>query len=83
MDNIKYNVLDLGVTATGLTYSIANIKEILGLIILILTIMNILYKLIISIYNRVKAKRFDLISKDIENAKEDLEEINENIKGEK
>lgn len=83
MSVIKLKSLDYGLDAIGLTYSIANIKEILGIIILVLSILSALYKLGVTIYTKIKTKKFNEISKEIENAKEELEEIKNNIKEEK
>lgn len=80
MSNVKTNIFDLSVTATGLTYSLYYIKEVLGVIILILTIANILYKAVIAIVNHFKNKDLEAVAKDIDEAKEDLEEIKDNIK---
>ena len=79
MSTIKSEIFDIGVSATGLTYSMYYIKETLGLIVLILTIANILIKLVSAIINKIKNKDIKGVTEDIESAKNELEDIKENI----
>lgn len=60
-------------------YAIANIKEILGVVILVLSILNILFNAGMRIYNHIKNKRYEEISKEIEKTKEDLNNIKEEL----
>lgn len=79
MSTLKDNIIDLTINATGLTYSLYYIKEVLGVIILILTIANILFKLVMAIVNKIKSNDIKGISEDIESAKNELEDIKENL----
>ena len=57
------------------TYALANIQDVLSIIILILSIDNILYNLGYRIYNRIKSKEFDKIDDDIENSIDELNDL--------
>lgn len=57
------------------TYAIANINDILSVIILILSIINILWNMGCRIYKHIKEKRYEAISQEIENAKEELNDL--------
>lgn len=57
------------------TYALANIQDVLSIIILILSIGNILYNLGYRIYNRIKSKEFDKIDDDIDNSIDELNDL--------
>lgn len=59
------------------TYAIANIQDILSIIILVLSIINILWTMCFRIYTHIKEKRYEQISQEIENAKEELNNLKE------
>lgn len=77
MSNLKY--LDYTVDATGATYGIANIQQILGIIVLILSILSFLCKIVYSIYVKIKNAKYDEISKELDKAKEELKEAQQVI----
>lgn len=77
MNNLKY--LDYTVDATGATYGIANIQQILGVIVLILSILSFLCKIVYSIYIKIKNAKYDEISTELDKAKSELEEANKII----
>ena len=56
-------------------YALIDIKEVLSIVILILSITNILWNMGYRIFKHVKEKRFEEISNEIENAKNELEKI--------
>lgn len=62
-------------TAGGI-YGLANIQTVLGIIVLILTIFNILFKMCIAIYNSVKKRKLEEISPIIEHS---IDEINKTV----
>lgn len=62
--------------------SMAYIREILGIIILILSIANILLNMSIKIYHKIKNKQYTEITNDINEAKTQLENIKEDTKNE-
>lgn len=72
MNDLKY--IDYAVDATGATYGIANIQQILGIIVLILSILSFLSKIIYSIYVKIKTKKYDEISIELDKAKSELQE---------
>ena len=63
IDNMYENYSDFISVATG-AFGIANIKEILGIIVLILSILNILINLALRIYHKVKERKYDQIPSD-------------------
>lgn len=54
---------------------IAMIHDILGIIILILSIANILFNLGMRIYKKIKEKKYNEIDDEINNAVENLEKL--------
>ncbi len=77
MSKLKY--LDYTVDATGSAWGLANIQQILGIIVLILSILSFLCKVVYSIYVKIKNKKYDEISKELDNAKEELKEAQQII----
>lgn len=75
MNKLEYALISIN-SLIGLSITIEDAKNILGIIILILQAMLILYNVIRKIYQRIKRGEYDLIDDDI---KESIEEI-ENIK---
>lgn len=59
----------------GTIYSTINFNDILSYLLLILSIINLSYGFILTIYRKVKNKDFDTIPQDIENLKDDLEKL--------
>ena len=76
------NACDYTVDAVGSAYGLANIQTILGIIVLVLTIFNILFKMCIAIYNKVKKREYEAITKVVDEAIEQLEEVGSNAKSE-
>ena len=72
----KTTIIDTVLITIGTMYSIANIKEFLGIIILLIQFIWIIAKLIDKIYRTVKAKKsLDEVDKDIENLTDFLEKM--------
>lgn len=69
-DNVSTGVSIL----TG-SFALANIQEILSIIILVISILNILVNMTIKIYNKIKEKKYDEIPNDINEASEQLENL--------
>lgn len=63
----------------GLIIGIANIKEILGLVLIVLQVVIILYKAGVSIYKKVKARKYDDILADLDKAQKELEELKNSL----
>lgn len=70
-----YNVADVTTSAVGVGYGIQNIQSLLGTILLVLSILNIIIKLVIAIFNKISKKDYNAIPKEIDDAIEDLEEV--------
>lgn len=68
---IQETVTNVTSVFTGL-YAVANIQEILSVVILILSILNILWNMGYRIYTHIKNKRYEKISQEIETAKDEL-----------
>ena len=72
MSKLKY--LDYTVDATGSAWGLANIQQILGVTVLILSILSFLCKIVYSIYQHIKNAKYDEISSELDKAKGELEE---------
>ena len=77
MKAIKY--VDYTVDATTGAWGLANIQQILGIICLILSILSFLCKIGYSIYIKIKDKKYDEISEELDAIKNELDEANKVI----
>ena len=73
------NYVEDGVIVAGVSYGIAEIQTILGIILLALNIGLILYKMIYKIVTHVKNKEFDKIDDDIQDAIDSVKEQKDNM----
>lgn len=73
----KYENVSNGLSVLTGSIALANIQDILSIIILVLSVANILFNMFIRIYKHIKAKRLDLISSDLQDASTDLEKLKE------
>lgn len=76
------NILDKfenALVGVGLTIGIANIKDILGIVLIALQVAIILYKTVVSIYKKVKARKYDDILADLDKAQKELEELKNSL----
>ena len=71
------NIVDCVLIAFGVTISIETIESILGVIILVIQIVWIITKLIINIYEKIKAKQYDQIEQDVNDAIENLNHLHD------
>lgn len=79
MNNTAYNVTDIILTAGAGAFSIEYIETALGIVLLILTIINILIKAGFTIYNAIKNKNYKQAADEFDSAVKDLrEEIKSN-----
>lgn len=62
------------------SFAIANIEHILSIVILVLSILNIVFNALIKIIKHIKNKQYDLLDDDLNQAKEDLQNIQEKEK---
>lgn len=70
-----YNVADVTTSAVGVGYGVHNLYEWLGVVVLVLSIANILFKAGILIYDKIKSKKIKDIPQIIDNTIEQLEEV--------
>lgn len=74
---MKYQTISSATSIVTGSYAIANIQDTLSVIILILSIANILWNMAYRIYNHVKNKRYEKISEEIQEAKDQLNDLKE------
>ena len=72
-------MIDTFMTTIGLTYGLAQIHEILGIVILVLNIGWMLTRLGYNIYIKVKNKDFKGIEEDVNKTLDDLSSIKDSI----
>lgn len=72
-------IIDTFMTTIGLTYGLAQIHEILGIVILVLNICWMLTRLGYNIYIKVKNKDFKGIEEDVNKTLDDLSSIKDSI----
>lgn len=76
------NILDKvenTLVGVGLTIGIANIKDILGIVLIVLQVAIILYKAGVSIYKKLQARKYDDILADLDKAQKELEELKNSL----
>ena len=61
--------------ALGLTVSVQDLNQIINLILLILSVINILIVLGNKVYNHIKNKKYDKVPQDINEAIDDIEKL--------
>ena len=71
--------IDTFMTTIGLTYGLAQIHEILGIVILVLDICWMLTRLGLNIYTKIKNKDFKGIEEDVNKTLDDLSSIKDSI----
>lgn len=59
------------------SFALANIYDVLSIIVLILSISNILFNASVKIYNHFKEKNIKKVVDDVNEAKEELEKLEE------
>lgn len=77
---MKHELLTDSVSVLSGAFALTDIENILSIIILVISILNILYNMIYRIIKHVKNKQYDEISNDFDIAKNELEEIKEKEK---
>lgn len=61
--------------ALGITLSVQDLTQIVNLVLLILSVVNILWVLCSKVYTHVKKKEYEKITEDINEAQEDLKKL--------
>ena len=75
----NYSIYSYSLSLMSLMWSTENINSILGIILMILSIINILYTTFRNIYNGIKNKNYDKVSEEITDAIEKIEDIKEEV----
>lgn len=70
------NVMNRFIDSIGLIYGIANIQEILGVIVLVLTIINIVTSYAFKIYDKIKAGDYKGANEELTKA---IDEISDKV----
>lgn len=78
--NTKYNLYDTIVTVLGIGFTAEKFETVIGIIIGLLTLCNILIKIVLAIKSKIDQKKFDEIPAVIEDGIEKLEEVKNNGK---
>ena len=73
------NIIEDVLIASGIAISLADIQQILSIIILVLDVVWILTKLGIKIYQHAKNKDIQAIADDIKESKDELEQLNNGL----
>lgn len=55
----KYDIIDYGTSTLATAWSIANIQEILGVVLLVISILNIVINTSIKVYRKIKEKKYN------------------------
>lgn len=76
------NALSNSLSVITASWGISNIQDILGVVVLILSIMNILWNMFYKIYNNIKHKNYTEIDDNIKDAIDEINNINLNNKEE-
>lgn len=66
-------VVTTSVSVGTTVYALANIQEVLGVIVLVLSVINILFNMGYRVYKHIKSKNYEEISKEIDNAKNEIQ----------
>lgn len=74
---MKKDNISSGVSIFTASFALTNIEQILSIIILIISILNILINMGIKIYLRIKNKQIEEIPNDIKQASEEIENLKE------
>lgn len=75
------NVLEDVLIVGGVTISLSMIQTILGIIILSAQVILIITKAVIKIYQLVKKKKYDEIENALDDAKDQLDDLNKKTDG--
>lgn len=71
----KLITIDYSVDVASGSYGIINIQQILGVILLILSILSIIIKSVIALYLHIKNKNYNGIVDELDKAKEEIEKL--------
>lgn len=77
------NIVEDVLIASGLTISLMDIQQILSIILLVFNVVWILVKCGVKIYDHMKEKNVHAVVDDIEQTKNELEKISNDVKDSK
>ncbi len=77
---MKYNIFDTTVTVFGIRFTAENFQTVIGIIIGILTLINILIKMFFKIKEAIHNKKYEDINKIIEDGIEEIKEVPKDAK---
>lgn len=75
-----WDKLEYSLNIVGITYGAINVQEVLGVIVLILSILSILLKAGVKIYTLIKNKKYNEVDETINDTINDLNELKEGVK---
>lgn len=78
--NNKYNIYDTIVTVLGIGFTAENFQTALGIIIGILTLINILVKMFFKIKEAIANKKYNELSKIIDEGIQEIKEVDKDGK---
>lgn len=72
---MKHDLISDGASVLTGMFALSNIQDILSIVILVLSIANILFNMIMRIYHHIKNKEYDKIPVEIDNTTKELENL--------
>lgn len=76
-----YDIYSYTLSILGCMWSAENIDNVLGIILMVLSIINILWSTGYKLYNAIKSKKYSDVSKIIDDAEEQIKNIKEDKNG--
>lgn len=73
-----YDIYNYTLSILGCMWSAENIDNVLGIILMILSIINILWSTCYKLYDTIKTKKYSDVSKILDDAEEKIKEIEDN-----
>lgn len=75
-----YDIYNYTLSILGCMWSAENIDNVLGIILMVLSIINILWSTCYKLYDTIKTKKYSDVSKILDDAEEKIKEIEDNKK---
>lgn len=77
------NIIEDVLIASGLTISLMDVQQILSVILLVFNVIWILVKCGVKVYEHIKEKNIHAVVDDIEQTKDELEKLSNDVKDSK